>query len=165
MAERQTVFGGEEIQSEILKLLKLNSFSYEHLTHHEVSPNKVAREIGVSLCEGVKCLILRGKKSEKSCLFCLLGHQKVDMRAVAELVDENCEFENLDRLQEKFGLSVGAVPPFGYLLGMDVYFDRTIDGCKEVIFSSGVPHGSIRMKRDDLVLLIKPQFAIFAKVI
>jgi nondiscriminating aspartyl-tRNA synthetase len=161
MFERR--LSGEEMQSEILRLLKLHSFSFEYLIHQEVIPLKVAQEVGANVCEGVKCLILRGKKSEKNFLFCLLGHQKVDMRAVAEIVGENCEFEKTENVKEKFGLSVGGIPPFGNLLGIGVYFEMGIQGCKEVIFSSGLITGSIRMKQDDLIALVQPRFATFAK--
>ncbi|HSX26441.1 MAG TPA: YbaK/EbsC family protein, partial [Chlamydiales bacterium] len=63
----------------------------------------------------------------------------------------------------RFGLDVGGVPPFGSLLGLDVYFDTGIQNCKEVIFSCGPLNESIRMKLEDLLPLVHPKFSKLAK--
>ncbi|HSX25894.1 MAG TPA: YbaK/EbsC family protein, partial [Chlamydiales bacterium] len=139
------VFGGENIRNEILKALQSKKIPFQHLTHQQTAAHHVAKEVGVDLQEGVKCLILRGKKSQNNYLICVLGHQRVDMKALSILVDENCEFEKIDVIKARFGLDVGGVPPFGSLLGLDVYFDTGIQNCKEVIFSCGPLNESIRM--------------------
>ena len=92
------------INNEILKLLRTKQISYNHFIHKETEQYKVAKEIGVGVHEGIKCLIMRGKKSQTNYLIGVLGHQKVDMRAVSALVGENCEFEKIDVIKERFGL-------------------------------------------------------------
>ncbi|MBS0624932.1 MAG: YbaK/EbsC family protein [Verrucomicrobia bacterium] len=156
-------FGGEKIRNAILEQLQLRKIAYQHFTHQEITPHLVAKEIGVDIHEGVKCLIMRGKKSHNNYLICVLGHQKVDMKALASLVEEKCEFEKVDSIQERFGLEVGGIPPFGNLLGLDVYFETGIQNCNEVIFSCGPLNESIRMKLADLILLILPRFAKLVK--
>ncbi len=69
----------------------------------------------------------------------------------------------MDSIKERFGLEVGGIPSFGNLLGLDVYFDITIQNCKEVIFSCGLVNESVRMKLADLIPLVHPQFARLAK--
>jgi nondiscriminating aspartyl-tRNA synthetase len=163
MTIQHLTFGKERVRNEILKLLQCSNFSFQHVTHQETMPHKVAKEIGVDVCEGIKCLIMRGKKSYKNYLACVLGHQKVDMRALSALVGENCELEKIETIKNRFGLDIGGIPPFGNLLGIDVYFDTHIQNCKEVIFSCGPVHESIRMKLEDLIALIRPRLAALAQ--
>jgi len=156
-------FGGENIKSEILCILKSKNISFEHVVHKEIAHQNVAKEIGVNISEGIKCLIVRGKKSHLNYLICVLGHQKIDMRALSSLVSENCEFEKIETIKKKFGLDVGGIPPFKFLLGIDAYFDQSIQACKDVIFSCGPLNESIRMKFEDLLPLLNPQFASLVK--
>jgi nondiscriminating aspartyl-tRNA synthetase len=157
------MFGGENIHNEILSLLKAQKIPFEHIVHKEVDHQNVAKEIGVDIQEGIKCLIVRGKKSHANYLVCILGHQKVDMKALSVLVSENCELEKPEKIKEQFGLDIGGIPPFSFLLGIDAFFDQSIRGCKNVIFSCGLRGESIRMKLDDLLPLLHPQFALLVK--
>lgn len=153
----------KSIRNEILHQLKSRNISFQHLTHQEISQHRVAEEVGVDVREGVKCLILKGKKSHKNYLICVRGHQRVDMRAVAAVLGEACEFEKMDVVKERYGLEVGAIPPFGKLLNLEVYFDTSIQDCREVIFSCGLVSESIRMQLTDLIPLIQPKFVQLAK--
>ena len=88
---------------------------------------------------------------------------KLDMKSVAELVGEKCEFEDPGVIKERFGLVVGGVPPFGTLLNLDTYFDKRILDNERAAFNCGMPTESIVMKSKDLVELIHPKFGTFAK--
>lgn len=155
--------GGEAIRNEILNLLKAKNIPFEHIVHKETAHHNVAKEIGVNIQEGIKCLIVRGKKSHTHYLVCVLGHQKVDMKALSVLVSENCEFEKIEKIKEQFGLDVGGIPPFSFLLGIKAFFNQSIQSCQEVIFSCGLRNESIRMKLEDLLPLLHPHFASFVK--
>lgn len=157
------MYGAENIRSEILSLLRDKNIPFEHIVHKETAHQNVAKEIGVDIQEGLKCLIMRGKKSHTHYLICVLGHQKVDMKALSVLVSENCEFERIEKIKEEFDLDVGGIPPFGSLLGIDAFFDQSIQDCKSVIFSCGPLNESIRMKLEDLLPLLHPQFASLSK--
>lgn len=58
---------------------------------------------------------------------------------------------------------VGSVHPFGLLFSLGVYMDSAIQEIDEVNFSAGTHVNSIRMKRVDMVNLIKPKIADVAK--
>jgi nondiscriminating aspartyl-tRNA synthetase len=85
------------------------------------------------------------------------------MKALSNLVSENCECEKIEKIKEQFGLDVGGIPPFSFLLGIDAFFDQSIQGCKNVIFSCGLMNESIRMKLEDLLPLLPTNFASFVK--
>ena len=157
-------FGGENIRNEIVRLLNLHKMDFDHLTH-EATPTSEdsARVRGISKEEGVKALILRGKSTKKNYQFNIPSHLKLDMKAVADAVGEKCEFEDPAVLEERFGLKVGSVPPFGALLNLENFFDEEIAQHEKVAFNCGLTTESILMKSKDLITLADPKFGRFAK--
>jgi nondiscriminating aspartyl-tRNA synthetase len=117
----------EKIKASILELLKKNQLHFSHLVHSEATATKSSSAAtGFDPSRGIKSLIIRGKKSSKNYLVCILGHQRIDMKALSLIVNEPCEFEKLEKIKEKYGLEIGGIPPFGSLLGIETYFDESI---------------------------------------
>jgi nondiscriminating aspartyl-tRNA synthetase len=85
------------------------------------------------------------------------------MKAVAETVGEKCEFEDPAVIQERFGLQVGGVPPFGNLLNIDNYYDESILQRETAAFNCGLATESIILKSKDLFALVEPKLGKFAK--
>lgn len=149
-------FGGENIRNEIVRLLNQHNIPFEHLHHEEtpVSSEGTAKMRGMALEEGVKALILRGKNTKKNYQINIPAHHKVDMKAVAAAVGEKCEFEDPEVIKERFGLLIGAVPPFGNLLNLETYFDEGILAHKRCGFNCGLRTESILMNPHDLIKLV-----------
>lgn len=157
-------FGAENIRNEIVRLLKHHDLEFEHLVHQPTPTSEdSARVRNTSLVEGVKSLILRGKTSKKNYQFNIPSHMKLDMKAVADLTGEKCDFENPDVIKERFGLTIGGVPPFGTLLNVDTYFDDRITKNDRAAFNCGLQTESIIMRSKDLVQLLQPKVGSFAK--
>src|SRR5438552_3631443 len=115
-------FGGENIRNEIVRQLRQQKMDFQHLKHEAAptaSSEDAAKVRGTRLEEGVKALILRGKNTKKNIQFNISAHLKLDLKAVADIVGERCEFEDPHVIQERFGLQVGAIPPFGHLMGLE----------------------------------------------
>lgn len=157
-------FGCESIRNEIIRQLKDHSFEFTHLTH-EPTPTSLdsARVRNTKMEEGVKALILKGKNSKKNYQFNIPSHLKIDMKIVAELVGEKCEFEEASVILERFGLHVGGIPPFGNLMNLDTFFDNSISKLEKVAFNCGMSTESIVMKGKDLIELVQPKFGSFSK--
>lgn len=157
-------FGGENIRNEIIRLLKDREMGYEYLVH-ETTPTSEdsARARATKQEEGVKALLLRGKSSKKNYQFNLPSHLKLDMKQVADIVGEKCEFEDPEVIFERFGLIIGGVPPFGTLLNLPTYYDTSIKSLEKVAFNCGLPTESIVMRGEDLLALVEPMFASFSK--
>lgn len=157
------VFGTENTRNEIIRSLKEKEFNFEHKVH-EATPSSEdsARVRGTKLEEGVKALILKGKQSKKNYQFNLPAHLKLDMKKVAEIVKEKCEFENPAVIEERFGLTIGGVPPFGHLLNMPTWFDERITRNERAAFNCGLTTESIVMKAADLIALVDPSIASFS---
>lgn len=143
-------FGGENIRNEIIRQIRNQEIDYKHLvdTNAEV---------------GIKALILRGKNSKKNYQLNIPANLKLDMKAVSDLVGEKCEFEQPEVIQERFGIVIGGIPPFGQLLNLDTYYDERIQENDSVIFSCGLQNESINMKSSDLIKLVQPTIASFSK--
>ncbi len=157
-------FGGENIRNEIIRLLKDKSMDYKHVVHeHTPTCEDSARTRGTRREEGVKSIILRGKTSKKNYHCNLPSHLKLDMKAIAELVGEKCEFEDPTIIEERFGLIVGGVPPFGPLLNLETFFDVLIQKEEIAAFNCGMPTESIIMKTQDLIELVNPKWGSFTK--
>jgi len=159
------IFGGENIRNEIVRLLGQNNMPYKHLTHDEtpVSSEETAKMRGMDLRDGVKALILRGKKTKKNYQINIPAHKRVDMKAVANAVGEKCEFEKPEVIEERFGLLLGSVPPFGNLLDMETYFDEEIRDRPQSAFNCGLRTESISMHPHDLIRLVDPKLGLFSK--
>jgi len=157
------VFGGENIRNEIIRMLNQNEIDFDHLVHEEtaVSSEAAAKERGTRLEDGIKALILRGKKSKKNYQFNIPAHLKIDMKAVAAIVGEKCEFEDPAVIEERFGLKIGAVPPFGPLLNLETFFDEQIQENETAVFNCGLRNESIVMKAKDLIKLVDPKLGKF----
>jgi nondiscriminating aspartyl-tRNA synthetase len=157
-------FGGENIRNEIIRRCRDKEISFKH-TSHEPTPTSQdsARVRGTLLEEGVKSLILCGKNTKKNYQFNISSHLKLDMKAASVAVGEKCEFEDPAVIQERFGLTVGGVPPFGNLLNLDNYFDEEISLHARAAFNCGLPTESIVMDSKDLITLADPKFGKFAK--
>ena len=157
-------FGGENIRNEIIRRCRDKGISFKH-TSHEPTPTSQdsARVRGTLIEEGIKSLILRGKSSKKNYQFNIPSHLKLDIKAASEIVGEKCEFEEPATIQERFGLIVGGVPPFGNLLNIDNYFDDQVTNQKQAAFNCGLPTESIVMESKDLIALTEPKFGKFAK--
>ncbi len=159
------VFGGENLRNEIVRLLNQKEFEFEHLVHEEVeaSSEAAAAMRGTRLEDGVKALILCGKKTKKNYQFNIPANLKIDMKAVAEAVGEKCEFEDPAVIEERYGLKIGSVPPFGNLLNLETFFDEGIKEREQVVFNCGLRHESIVMKAKDLIKVVDPKIGQFAK--
>jgi len=157
-------FGGENIRNEIIRRCRDKGIQFEHKAHEPTPTSQdSARARGTRIEEGVKSLILKGKSSKKNYQFNIPSHLKLDIKAASEAVGEKCEFEEPAAIQERFGLSVGGVPPFGNLLNLDNFFDEEILTQKKAAFNCGLPTESIIMESKDLANLAEPKFGKFAK--
>lgn len=157
-------YGSENIRNEIIRLLKHAEMEFKHLTHQPTPTSEESAAIrGTSLQEGVKAIILRGKNSKKNYQFNIPSHLKLDMKAVADAVGEKCEFEAPEVIKERFGLTIGGIPPFGQLLNLETFYDTGVKTMPRSAFNCGLLNESIIMNSNDLFTIVNPKVGHFAK--
>ena len=89
------------------------------------------------------------------------SHAKLDMKSVALIVGEKCEFEDPLVIKERFGLEIGGVPPFGNLFNIETFYDETILTCEVAAFNCGLTTESIIMTSKDLIEVASPKIGRF----
>jgi nondiscriminating aspartyl-tRNA synthetase len=85
------------------------------------------------------------------------------MKRVAEIVGEKCEFESPAVIEERFGLTVGGIPPCGQLLNLDTYYDARIQQYARVAFNVGFATESIILSAADLIAIVEPIIVPFSQ--
>ncbi len=80
----------------------------------------------------------------------LLEAREVEMLPEAELakICPDCE--------------LGAIPPLGGLYGIDVWVDKAVSECEDIVFSAGTHEDSIRTKYADFARSVKPHEGRFS---
>jgi nondiscriminating aspartyl-tRNA synthetase len=157
-------FGEENIRNEIIRLFKQDECLFDHIEHKEAKTSEESALMrGTKLEDGIKAIILKGKSSKKNFQFNIAAHQKLDMKAVSEIVKEKCEFEDPLVIEERYGLKIGAIPPFGNLLNIDTYFDQDIELMDKISFNCGLTSESIVCTAKDLIKIVNPIFSKFTK--
>lgn len=148
-------YGAENIRNEIIRLLKTREIDFAHQVHEVDAlhdPNILR----------IKALILKGKQSKKNYQFNLPVDLKIDMKRVAALVGEKCEFETAEVIEERYGLKVGGIPPWGSLLNLETYYDQSIATTKlQVGFSIGLATESVIVQPSLLIQVVEPIVADF----
>lgn len=157
-------FGEENVRNEIIRQLKHFDMDYQHVQHEATPTSEDSAKVrNTTMQEGVKSIIVRGKNSKKNYQLNIPSDQKLDMKAVAAAVGEKCEFEDPAVIKERFGLTIGGIPPFGTLLNLETFFDDQITKNNRAAFNCGLLTESIVMKAQDLVTLVQPTIVSIAK--
>lgn len=160
----QLVRGEDSMVNKIKEILDSRNIEYNYLEHDEtVTSEDAAKVRGTSLGTGVKALILKSKKSEENIMVCIPGDKRIDFKKVKTLLGEAYTMESPDVINDKYGLEVGGVPPFGNLLGIPVYFDKEIAKKEEINFNCGSKYKSIEMLAEDLVDVIDSELENISK--
>ncbi|MBN1916105.1 aspartate--tRNA(Asn) ligase [Candidatus Dojkabacteria bacterium] len=157
------VLGGEKMVEAIKQRLTKEGREFKHLIHEPTPTSEDSSKIrGTKMEEGIKAIILKGKKTEENYMVCIPSHMKIDMKAIAEQTGEQLEFERPEKIKESFGLMIGGVPPFGNLLGIQTYFDKKILDEERAVFNAGLQTDSIIMKSKDLIETADPTLGDFS---
>lgn len=148
---KEKLHSDKEVVAKIKKVLDSRAIDYEFSEHEAVRTSEEAAALrGTALSSGAKALILVGKKTKAPVMVVIPGDKKISFDAVTAAVGEKVEFEKPEKILEIYGIKVGGVPPFGNLLGMKVYMDKSIAQQEKVSFNAGMQTCSITMKGDEL---------------
>ncbi|EKE15454.1 MAG: hypothetical protein ACD_12C00012G0004 [uncultured bacterium] len=163
---RQQVNQNENKKSvfeEIKNLLDKNKVSYKLIEHEPVFTSEEAAKIrGSSLALGAKALIM--KADQKPIMIVVSGNKKVDTSIFKKLYKvKDLEMATKEEVKIISGVEVGAVPPFGNLFKIPLYFDQTIVDNETVFFNAGSHSKSISVKGSDLEKVTKPIIGNFSK--
>ena len=104
------------------------------------------------------------KADKKPIMIVVPGDKKVDTSLFKKTYQiKDLEMAKPDEVKTVTGVEIGAVPPFGNLFKIPLYFDKTIVDNETVFFNAGSHSKSISMKGLDLEKATKPIVGSFSK--
>src|SRR5919198_651345 len=146
----------------LLAFLRANEADFDILTHAPVrTSQEAARARGTLLEQGAKALVFQA--DERTVLLVVQAHRRVDTRAFKRAVGvKNLRMVSADDLKALTGLEVGAVPPFGHLLGLPTYVDVRLLELPRIAFNAGSRSTSVVLATRDFARLANPIVGRFA---
>lgn len=146
---------------QIKDLLEERGMVFEVASHRPVYTSAEAAEVrGEELSSGAKALIV--KADGTFVLFVLPGDCRIDRKKMRKNVGfRGIRFATVEEVKEQTGLTPGAIPPFGSVLGMQTFCDVRLGEQPWISFNAGAHTTSIRMRYEDYVRVERPTVADF----
>jgi len=135
------------------RYLEEQGIAHELVEHDErFTAAAEARASGVEPQDAAKDVLLR--IGEKYLLATISASDRLDPGKVRDLLggDEHVRLATEEEIGADFGqFELGALPPFGSLLGVDQIVDRRLLQHERVLCNAGDHHTSVRVASEDLV--------------
>ena len=114
---------------------------------------EAAEACGCTVGQIAKSLIFRGAESGRAYLIIASGTNRVNERAVGELLGEPLARADADFVRAATGFAIGGVPPLGHPAKLTTLLDRDLLAHDVIWAAAGTPRAVFRLTPDDLVRL------------
>jgi Ala-tRNA(Pro) deacylase len=144
-----------KIFEKIKEILDQANLEYSVKHHEPVYTSEQAANIrGDKLKQGAKAIIM--KANENFILIVISAERKINSKKLKKILkSKNLSFASSDKLRD-LGLESGNVPPFGNVLGLKTYVDKSLLENEEISFNAGSLTDSIKMKLKDYLKIEEP---------
>jgi prolyl-tRNA editing enzyme YbaK/EbsC (Cys-tRNA(Pro) deacylase) len=95
---------------------------------------------GCGVAQIVKSLLFAGAESGRTYLFLVSGPNRVDEKAMKEMLGEALRRPDADAVRAATGFAIGGVPPFGHATPSPCYLDEDLLGFERVFAAAGHPN-------------------------
>jgi prolyl-tRNA editing enzyme YbaK/EbsC (Cys-tRNA(Pro) deacylase) len=113
---------------------------------------EAAQAIGCTVSQIVKSLVFRGAESGKAILIEACGTNRVNEKAVAQIIGEPIVKADADFVREKTGFAIGGIPPLGHVTEMGaVLIDEDLLQYAELWAAAGTPHAVFPLTPAELI--------------
>ena len=127
-----------------------------------LNEKQISKLIGVSYSQEAKSLLLI--KDGDPCLLIVSRLNKIDFKKIKEFTKaKKIEMAKPMEVKEITGLEIGSIPPFGCLINIPVYLDKTLSQERKIAFNGGVKEIIISMSMSDCVRIISPKIGDYIK--
>jgi len=152
----------EDLTGQLIAYVQDNGADFEVMWHEPVrTSEEAARVRGTPLEQGAKALVFRA--DDRAVLLVLPAHRRIDTRAYKRAFGvKNLRMVSAEELRLMTGLEVGAVPPFGHLMGLPTYVDEGLLALPRIAFNAGSRSTSVVMATRDYARLAGPVRGRFA---
>ncbi len=152
----------ESPSDRLIALLTAEGASFEVFHHEPVRTSAEAAKVrGTTMEQGAKALVFQA--DDRMLLLVLPANLRVDTRGVKRALGvKNLRMIDAGDLLQRFGLEVGAVPPFGHLFGLATFVDERLLEQARIAFNAGSRTTSVILATADYMRLEKPNTGNFA---
>ena len=151
------------VTERIQALLRDRGIVFTFKEHAPVKTSQEAADVrGTPLHEGAKALVFAADAA--MVLAVVPAHRRVGTRAFKRAFGvKNLRMIAPDELRELTGLPVGAVPPFGSVIDLPTYVDRSLLDNERISFNAGSRTASVIMACQDYIAVEAPTIGDFAE--
>lgn len=135
----------------------------ETITHPPVLTCEEADAFTPDPKAGLKSLVLQTKSNIKA-VCVLLGDQRVDFKAVQNLIGERVSMMPEEDACDYIGCSKGAIPPFGHAQPLAIYVDKAVLDHSVVYFNPGINTETMGLRKDDFLKVLEDHHAVFTTI-
>lgn len=152
-----------DLLQRIVEFLDANKVIYKKIEHKAVRTSQEASEVrGTKLEVGAKALIMVADK--KPIMAVLPANLKADIKMLKKIIPaRDLRMATPEEVKQITGVEIGAVPPYGNLIGIPLYVDKKFEKNEEMTFNAGSHTVSIDMKYADFLKITNPILADFSK--
>lgn len=151
-----------QVFEKIIQLLQESGVNYQLFEHEPVFTSEQAAKVrNTNMKQGAKAIIFSADKTP--ILIVVPGDRKVDSKVFKKLYHiKDLKLLSPDQVKDLTGLEIGAIPPFGNIMGLTTYADELVFENEEIVFNVGAHTKSVLMKSKDFKGLVGPITANFS---
>jgi prolyl-tRNA editing enzyme YbaK/EbsC (Cys-tRNA(Pro) deacylase) len=138
------------------------SFDVQELDKSTRTAAEAAEAIGCEVAQIAKSILFRGGESGRPVLVIASGINRVDEKAVADLIGEPLAKADADFVRRETGFVIGGVPPVGHDKPILTLVDQDLLRFQEIWAAAGTPFAVFRLDPKSLQTLTGGQVARLA---
>ena len=135
------------------------SFEVQELNQSTRTAAEAAAAIGCDVAQIAKSILFRGESSGRAVLVIASGTNRVDEKAVAELLGEKPGKADANFVRQQTGFVIGGVPPVGHDNPITTFIDEDILAFDTIWAAAGTPFAVFRLDPKSLATLTGGQVA------
>lgn len=146
----------DNVYDSIISLLDSKNIKYDLITHDPVRTSIEAAAVrNVELQFGAKSMVVKG--NDKYFLFVLPADKQINWKKVRHILGtKKIRLANIEEAEGISRVKMGCVPPFGNVLNLKSFFDKSIKEKGTVYFNPGKLTHTISMNILDLISVTNP---------
>jgi prolyl-tRNA editing enzyme YbaK/EbsC (Cys-tRNA(Pro) deacylase) len=117
------------------------------------SAAEAAEAVGCQVAQIAKSLVFKGRESGRPILVIASGANRVDERALGELVGEPIGKADADFVRQATGFAIGGVAPVGHVQPVRTFIDEDLLRHDAIWAAAGTPNAVFRLAPADLVAM------------
>jgi len=112
---------------------------------------EAAAAMGCTVGQIAKSLVFKGRGSGRPLLVIASGANRVNEKAMRDLIGEPIERPDADFVRQQTGFAIGGVPPIGHAARLAVYIDEDLLQYEVIWAAAGTPNAVFRLAPADLL--------------